>query len=182
MSNQKLPPFKLSASYLGPVFELESELTKHAQNLIFARNGTGKSFLSRAFRCFDLHQQGGDLSEAAIDLVSEESPDAASLSFYRGTTALGELTLSKKTGTTTATITNTIFHVFSEDFVSAELRERDYKIDGNIKNEIAVDSENIQIKEASMKLEAVESELEEKRSKLVEEFEMGKVSELVFAT
>lgn len=179
MSSEKLPPFKINASYLGPVLKLEGELTKFAQNLVFARNGTGKSFLSRAFRCFDLHQQDRDLSKAAFDLVSEESQDAANLSFIRGTAVLGKLLLSKSTNAAEVTTDGTIFHVFSEDFVTDELRERDYEIDDNIKNEITVDSENIKIKEKKNFLKAVVAELDAGSAKLAEELEKAKVAELV---
>ena len=58
MNTAPNPKFSISAQYLGPVFSLNGELTKNAQNLVFARNGTGKSFLSRAFRYLDLYGQG----------------------------------------------------------------------------------------------------------------------------
>jgi len=75
MNTPPKPNFSISAQYLGPVFSLNGELTKHAQNLIFARNGTGKSFLSRAFRYLDQHGQGQALTGAARNLVSDESAD-----------------------------------------------------------------------------------------------------------
>lgn len=75
MNTTAKPNFTISATYLGPIFSLDGELSKNAQNLIFARNGTGKSFLSRAFRYLDLHGQGKDLSDAARNLVSDELPD-----------------------------------------------------------------------------------------------------------
>ena len=57
MNTAPSPPFVLNAEFLGPVFSLNAELTKRAQNLIFARNGIGKSFLSRAFRYLYMHGQ-----------------------------------------------------------------------------------------------------------------------------
>ena len=62
MSTKQLSKFKLKVTNLGPVFEREGELSRNAKNFIFARNGTGKSFLSRALRCFDLYQQSRDLA------------------------------------------------------------------------------------------------------------------------
>lgn len=50
MNTLPKPKFEISAKYVGPIMSLDAELTKNAQNLIFARNGIGKSFLSRAFR------------------------------------------------------------------------------------------------------------------------------------
>lgn len=180
MNTQPNPPFKISARYLGPVFGLEAELTKHPQNLIFARNGMGKSFLSRAFRYLDLHQQSNDISRAAFNLVSDEASDGkGNLSLFRGTDALGQLLLERKSNTADATVSETtIFHVFSEDYVSAELREREYKVDGEITNEIAVDSDNIKLKELAEDVKAVRENHETKRAKLIEAFEDQKLEQL----
>ena len=133
---------------MGPIFSVNGELSRNAQNLIFARNGTGKSFLSRAFRYLDLQGQDEDVSKAAFDLVSDESADAkGSFSFSRGANALGTLQLKKPGDNVTANVADTIFHVFSEDFVHDELRDRQYVIDDKIENQIAVDSANIELKD-----------------------------------
>lgn len=118
MSAGQEPELRISATYLGPVFSLEGELTKYAQNLVFARNGIGKSFLSRALRFLDLYGQGRDIQDAADHLVSEESSDGAGqFSLYRGASNIGELQLEKTGIGASASVTDTIFHVFSEDFV-----------------------------------------------------------------
>lgn len=180
MNTQPNSPFKISARYLGPVLRLDAELTKHAQNLIFARNGTGKSFLSRAFRYLDLHQQGDDISKAAFNLVSDESADGkGSLSFFHGTDALGMLSLEKKDDKVNATVSDTtIFHVFSEDYVSAELREREYRVDGEIENEIAVDHDNIKLKEFTENVKAAQKNHETAHAKLNKAFEDQKLMQL----
>lgn len=148
MNTTPNPAFTIKATYLGPIFSVDGELSKNAQNLVFARNGTGKSFLSRAFRYLDWQAQGKEVSEAAFVLVSDESPDAkGSFLFSRGTSALGTLQLEKPGDKVTANVADTIFHVFSEDFVHDELRDRQYVIDGEIENQIAVDSTNIELKD-----------------------------------
>ncbi len=153
MNTPANPAFTIKASYLGPIFSVNGELSKNAQNLVFARNGTGKSFLSRAFRYLDLHGQGKDVSKAAFNLVSDESADAkGSFSFSRGTNALGTLLLEKPGDNVTANVADTIFHVFSEDFIHAELRDRQYVIDGEIENQISVDSANIELKDTEEEL------------------------------
>lgn len=157
MSSAVSLDLSLSASYLGPVFSLEGRLTKRAQNLIFARNGTGKSFLSRALRYLDLHGQSKDISDAVVSLVSDEAPEGvASFSIYRGQKELGKIDLNKRTGEARASTDGIIFHVFSEDFVHTELREREYKIDGEIENQITVDSSNIEIDAAQAELAVAE--------------------------
>ncbi len=154
MNTPPSPAFTIKATYLGPIFSVDGELSKNAQNLVFARNGTGKSFLSRAFRYLDRQGQGEDVSEAAFNLVSEEAPDAkGSFSFSRGAHALGALQLEKPGDKVTANVADTIFHVFSEDFVHEELRDRQYEIDGQIENQIAVDSANIELKDTQEALQ-----------------------------
>ena len=128
---------------------MNAELTKKAQNLIFARNGIGKSFLSRAFRYLDLHGQGLKVSDAGRNLVSDESPDRkGNFSFSRGMNVMGSLQLEAAHNNATAQVSDTIFHVFSDDFVQEELRERQYDINGEIENHISVDSENIRLEDA----------------------------------
>ena len=139
MNTPANPKFSISATYLGPVFSLNGELTKNAQNLVFARNGTGKSFLSRAFRYLDLHGQGASLNDAPRNLVSDESPDGkGTFCFGRGADVMGSLKLEKTGYQTIPQLNETLFHVFSEDFVHEELREQEYNLNGEIENQISV--------------------------------------------
>jgi len=147
---------------------------------VFARNGTGKSFLSRAFRYLDWQGQGKDVSEAAFNLVSDESPDAkGSFSFSRGTNTLGTLQLEKPGDKVTANVAGTIFHVFSEDFVHDELRDRQYEIDGEIENQIAVDSANIELKDAQEALQKAHEAAQVAGAALRTKLDTSKVGNLV---
>lgn len=179
MTTPPKPAFSIQASYLGPIFTLSGDLTKHNQNLIFARNGTGKSFLSRALRYLDLEAQGRDISDAAKNLVSDEASDGKGIfSFSRGESALGSLCLEKQADSVSASVTDTIFHVFSEDFVQEELREHEYKINGKIENQISVDSENIKLKDAQDSLEKAAAEEQDAISALREKYDKEKLAEL----
>lgn len=180
MSTPPNPAFKIQATYLGPIFSVDAELSKNAQNLVFARNGTGKSFLSRAFRYLDLHRQGKDVSKAAFYLVSDESADAkGSFSFSRGTNALGTLNLEKSGDIVAANVPDTIFHVFSEDFVHDELRDRQYVIDGEIENQIAVDSSNIELKDTQEELKKAQEAEQAADAELRSKLDTAKVESLV---
>lgn len=171
--------FSVSAHYLGPVFLLDGELTKNDQNLIFARNGTGKSFLSRAFRYLDLHGQQHDISEAAFNLVSDESDSGTgSFAFSRGSDAIGKLDLIKTGNNVSAEVSDTIFHVFSEDFVHEELRERKFELDGQIENQIAVDSDNIKLDDARKVLDTAQTAEKKTHDALAERFDTEKVEDL----
>lgn len=179
MSTAPKPNFSIAARYLGPIFSLDGELTKHAQNLIFARNGTGKSFLSRAFRYLDLKRQDKHIADAAHNLVSDESGDGkGSFSFARGANAMGALQLDKNENSVAVSISDTIFHVFSEDFVHEELRERAYEIDGEIENQISVDSENIKLTEAQKALEKAVADEQAATTTLREKYENEKLAKL----
>ncbi|WP_083588724.1 AAA family ATPase [Litoreibacter ascidiaceicola] len=179
MSTLPKPSFLISANFLGPVLSLNGEFTNKAQNLVFARNGTGKSFLSRAFRYLDLHGQGRDVDDAAKNLVSDESVDGkAAFSFARGPAAMGTLSLDKNGDVVTPQLGSTIFHVFSEDFVQEELRERQYEVDGEIENQIAVDSESIKIKDAQDALAKAQTDEQAAEAALREKFDKDKLAEL----
>ena len=179
MSTQPKPKLKICAKYLGPILFLDAELTKNDQNLIFARNGTGKSFLSRAFRYLDSEKQNKDISDAAHNLISDESSEGTGeFSFSRGIDVMGALQLAKQGTNVSASTNDTIFHVFSEDFVHDELRERSYEIDGTIQNQISVDSENIKQKDAQEALEKAIVNERTATSALREEYDNAKVSVL----
>lgn len=48
----------MRANWLGPVGTLDADLSKYAQNLVYAGNGTGKSFLTRAHGAEPSHTTG----------------------------------------------------------------------------------------------------------------------------
>ena len=172
MNTKSKKPFKISARNIGPIISLKAELTHRDRNLIFARNGTGKSFISRAFRYLDLARQDEGITDAAEMLVSDESNDGTGVfSFSQdGGDVLGKLELAKKENTVLQIRTDTRFHVFSEDFVDAELRVPKYKMGGEIDNKISVDSENIKIKAAEADLKEAQKKVDDKKKSLEDTF------------
>lgn len=180
MSTAPKPPLQLSATCLGPVAKLDATLSKNAQNMIYARNGTGKSFLTRALRYIDAHAQGGDISKAAFDLVAEESHDSQGrFTLVQGSTSLATLSLNLRAGQVAANTHDRIFHVFSDDFVHAELRQRNFDMDGNIENEIRIDQVNIDTKDAQEKLATCEKASAKAKIVLQDGLETQKVEQLV---
>lgn len=173
-------PFTIEASYLGPIFFLKGDLSKYNQNLIFATNGTGKSFLSRAFYYLDLHGQGEDICQATSDLVSEEAKNGnGSFSFSRGSDVSATLNLEKSNDNLNANISNIIFHVFCEDFVRKELREREFKVQNNIEKQITIGSENIEIQSEQEKLREMLELHNENYNEIQENLEKEMKSSLV---
>ncbi len=180
MSTPPRMPYFISAQHLGPIMSLDGQLSNKQQNMIFARNGTGKSFLSRALRYLDHYGQDGDTSLAPTRLVSDEaSSGQGSFSLKVGAEELGRLDLQKVTGQVSAKIAEgTIFHVFNDEFVHDQLRERSFNIDGNIEHEIAVDRENIRLNEARETVGAATRAQSEAYEKLKQCYNADKEKEL----
>lgn len=180
MNTPAKPHLKISAKCLGPVIELNGQLAPKTRNLIFARNGTGKSFLSRAFRYLDLHSQSKPLTDAARNLVSDEAADGkGEFIIARGEAPFGTLKLNKNGDQVLASVDSTIFHVFSEDFVHEELREQQYKLDGETENQISVDSSNIKLTEAVNALAEARTKHDASRLGLELQLELKKEAELI---
>lgn len=180
MSTLPKPPLHLKASCLGPVAKLDTPLSKNARNMIYARNGTGKSFITRALRYLDMHAQQADISDAAFNLVSEESADGrGSFSLTQGPTALGALMLDNSNSIVSASSPDRIFHVFSDEFVHTELRQNDYDMDGDIESEITLDQDNIDTKDVEKKLELIQKDSAKSRLELQSLLETQKSKDLV---
>lgn len=160
MSSTPKPNLHIRANSLGPVASLDADLSKYAQNLVYARNGTGKSFLTRALRYLDLHGEGQDIHEAPINLVAEESTNGQGLFELSQGVNIGKLTLNSITPQATPEIGDRIFHVFSDDFVHTELRQSEFKVNGNIESKITLDQSIISTKDAEEKLAEAQAHLD----------------------
>ena len=184
MNTPSRDKLNIEVGHLGPILFLNGDLSSKRQNLIFARNGVGKSFLSRGLRFLDRWRAGENIDEAANSLVSDESPDGKGyLTISQGTETLGKLFLQKKDnvnetdgGVFPEVNPERIFHVFSEDFVSKELREKHFTPDGKIENQIAVDSENMKLEEAQNAVEVTEKAEAAELDNLKKIFESSKLS------
>lgn len=161
MSSGPKPSLHICANSLGPVASLDADLSKYAQNLIYARNGTGKSFLTRALRYLDLHADGQDIQDAPVNLIAEESINGQGVfELSRGGVNIGKLTLNSSTSQVIPEIGDCIFLVFSDDFVQAELRQSNFVVNGNIESKITLDQSIISTKDAEEKLAQAEARLE----------------------
>ena len=75
---------------------LKQDLSTDKHNLIYARNGTGKSFIARALRLFDQTVYSRYEQSSIPDLlVSEESSNGrGSFRLYEGSSCIGSLELA----------------------------------------------------------------------------------------
>src|SRR6056297_3354663 len=125
----------IKAKHIGPIMELDGRLSSKGQNLLFATSGTGKSFISRALRALEGPIAEGEKDIDPADVVSEESSDGA-LSLLEGTSEITKIAFDKTLGRITRSPSQYIFHVFSSDYVVAELASRSYELDGDIDHQI----------------------------------------------
>ena len=170
------PKLRVLANHIGPIMDLNADLSNSKQHLIFARNGTGKSFLARALRLLD-PSTDESVSEDQIPsiLVSEEAANGEGrFGLYEGDQCVGSIDLNAGAGTVNRSQPVYIYHVFSEDFIETHVRNRLDDLDGNISHEIVIGKENTEVDKKVKKLEQQQSLLSTKRSDLIEDFDRGK--------
>ncbi len=165
--------FSIHAKHIGPIMELEGELSSKGQNLLFATSGTGKSFISRALRALDGPVEPGAKDIDPADVVSEESSDGF-LTLLEGTTEITKISFDKTFNLITRSPSQYIFHVFSSDYVGAELASRSYELDGEIDHQIILGKENRELQDKEAKLAVVEEELEAASRELRSAFKKGR--------
>lgn len=163
----------IKAKHIGPIMELDGKLSSKGQNLLFATSGTGKSFISRALRALDGPLAEGEKDIDPADIVSEESSDGA-LSLLEGTTEIANIAFEKALGLVTRVPSQYIFHVFSSDYVGAELASRSYELDGDIDHQIILGKENLELQDTEAELAKVNGELGEALQALRRAFQKGK--------
>lgn len=166
------PFLKISARHIGPIMSLDATLSKNKQNLIFARNGTGKSFLARSLRLLDESALEGVTPQDMPNLlVSEESSSKqGTFQLYEDDACIGSLGLNCTSKTVSFSAPQYIFHVFSEDYVDFHLRQKSFELDGEIAHEIIIGQENLTLDEKENESGSVKESLAKSRKTLDEAF------------
>lgn len=172
-------PLSLTVRNLGPIRSLEGILSPFKTNLIFARNGTGKTFLARALRCIDLSMKNQNICDAH-HLVSRESDDrSGQLCVYSGTKCIGSLKVNGEGSEPSVESEGAIFHVFSEEFTQSELVKCDFSPGLDADSFILVDKDNIAVKNEKDERDRLTSQRADRLHKLEELFNTQKDSYLV---
>jgi len=90
--------------------------------------------------------------------VSEETTNGQGLfELTQGDATLGKLTLNSLTQKVAAETGGRIFHVFSDDFVHAELRQTAFVVNGSIESKITLDHSIISTEGAEKKVKDAEA-------------------------
>jgi hypothetical protein len=162
----------IRAKHIGPIMELEGKLSSKGQNLLFATSGTGKSFISRAIRALEGPlKEGEDIDPA--DVVSEESSNGT-LSLLEGAAEITKISFDKALGLLSRSPSQYIFHVFSSDYIGAQLATRSYELDGHINHQIILGRENRDLQDKEAELAKIDGEIETAIRVSEKEFQKGK--------
>ncbi len=174
--NKPVKNLIIKAQHIGPIMKLDGSLSDEKQNLIFARNGTGKSFLARALRMLVQNAQHEAASERIpANLISEESRDGKGwFKLYEGEKCVGGVELNTNDEQVSLLSSPYIFHVFSEDYVTEELRLKRFELNGAISHEIIVGRENAELDQKQTDRETNAATLKKLREDLSQTFNKQK--------
>ena len=179
MIQKKKENIEIAAKHIGPIQELTGELSKKDQNLIFALNGTGKSFLARSLYHIDSVNQESGLNVAS-SLVSEESSDGTgSFELTRGTELIGRLDLNNQKNLATSKPGSHIVHTFTSEFIEKELIDKDYELDGEFKHEIIISSSMSEIETVTTEIENLKTQYNESYTSIESKYEIEKNNVLI---
>ena len=159
------PKLRLKVDHIGPIMNLDDELSERTQNLIFATNGCGKTFIARTLRLLDstAPEVEENISNPS-NLVSEEGA-IGNMQLTKGDTTLAEINLDTDQTVTTVKQGEHLFHVFSSDYLEHELRSKQYNLDGNIVHQTILGKENQELDQK----EELLSTTTENRTKLIQQ-------------
>ena len=143
MGKQK--ELQIKVRNIGPIRSLDAKLAGQ-QNLIFARNGTGKSYITRALSVLEGTDGDQDKEWPKLLVSTEAQEGKGTLELIENGTTIGKVDLNRRTGETQRAVDGHIFHVFSEDYIDQNLRQTRYKLNGDITHEIVMGEENVTIR------------------------------------
>jgi len=129
---------KLDVDNIGPHFGDKkiafSDEVDSNKAIFFASNGTGKSFISRAFRLTSAEKQ----AEIADDLLTlGQAKGNLAFQIIKGTNEKKlSIAIARGKAPVIQNDTGLIFHVFNSDFVEENIKPKHYTPDGNIEGYI----------------------------------------------
>ena len=169
MNNDSKFHIKFKISGIGPLnmtfpFELDQDIGKA---IIYAPNGSGKTFVSRCFALLDginstpyeVSQLVSFSQEMGFYNFSYNSPHGISSSIKYTIDKNGKIQFSSNKN-------NLIFYVFNSDYVKKNFYEKNYHPDGNIPGMITIGEENIKIQKKREELKQLEQVKQLKQDEL----------------
>ena len=170
---------ELTTKNIGPHINLSTRLqTSNLEIGIYASNGSGKTFLSRAFRLITMSNARPSDSNRLLTLGENSGKFKFKITNSQEQGVVRELELNitrEMQPEITKNTTGYIFRVFNDDYVKENLEEFKYRPDGQIegyivgKEKIDLTNEKKELEKLSKDLEESEQHLREKLSVALEE-------------
>ncbi|MBW1657568.1 AAA family ATPase [Flavobacterium quisquiliarum] len=173
--------FELSTVNLGPHESLNTKI--HISTLemgIYANNGTGKTFLSRAFRLLNKEELDNNDSNKLLTIGKNDGSFKFKITNSTEPSIIRELEFSikrDKTPNISKDTTDYIFRVFNDDYIKENLEGLKYKPNGEIegyilgKEKIDLTKEKDELKTNSNELKTKEEELKLKVAKAIKDLD-----------
>ncbi len=167
---------KIRAKNIGPIMQLDHELSDGKQNLIFARNGSGKSFIARALRHMDGKANTSITDNDIPNLLVSEEAEAGKGHFklFEGNIEIGGMDLCTKSSVVSRSNPAYLFHTFSEDYVDEEIRNKLEELNGEITHEIIIGKENGELDTLAKTISSKKMGQVKQRQKLDSDFDAAK--------
>jgi ABC-type lipopolysaccharide export system ATPase subunit len=160
---------ELTTKNIGPHINLSARLqTSNLEIGIYASNGSGKTFLSRAFRLFTMNNFHPSDANRLLTLGENSGNFKFKITNSQEQGVVRELELNIKRDLQPEIIKNTtgyIFRVFNDDYVKENLEELKYRPDGQIEGYI-VGKEKIDLTNEKNELEKLRNDLKENEQNL----------------
>lgn len=167
-------PLQIRVSNLGPIKKLNGILSSKNRNIILAANGLGKSKIAGALA----HLNASEKSTSEIELPDNHiinffaGSEKAELEIKKGNDVLGKIEFFGTKNESGQNLTNlkiqqstTRFYVFSEDYITKQLRETNFKLDDKINNKILLDQDNIEISKLKEEINETDLRINDKKTK-----------------
>lgn len=163
----------LKAKNLGPLTNLSFEKEMSSLKfVIFAKNGSGKTFISRSFDYLDKIQKGKSV-EGCEHLISFGAKEAE-FDFSFSDKNILQINVTHKTSPTSTLDTSWIIHTFNCDFIKRHLTPHTFTLKDKIEGDIVIGEENGTIFQLQEQLESIKRKKEELQDKLRRKIDSGK--------
>ena len=159
---------KISASNLGPHESLKTQLQIGSIGIgVYANNGSGKTFLSRAFRLATKEKHEASDSNKLLTLQETEGDFKLDISNSRepGVNKVYDFKLKRNSEPIIRNNTGYIFRVFNDDYVKENLEVLKYRPNGEIDGYI-LGKEKIDLSKEKDELEALKTKRTEKKEEI----------------
>ena len=139
--------YKIKVENLGPIEKLDEELSHDNRILIYANNGTGKSFISRSLKLLDSDFDESDFSNIATNLLRmEATTKKGSISIFQGEKCVASVAIDGNIPSIDISRNDFIFSIFNSEYVDQEVKvAKQFEFRDAIEGEIILGSKSIEI-------------------------------------